>query len=105
MVDPNALMFRADRTTWNQEKKTIDGQAVKLVATQISRRSKRKRTVHVYHIQDTNIIIFNRGLTRNFFMKIAFRPQNMKNFFDTFVNPPQTAEELIWLKRYDYVLV
>ncbi len=105
MVDPNALMFRADRTTRNQEKKTIDGQAVKLVATQISRRSKRKRTVHIYHIQTTNIIVFNRSRNSVYFMKIAYRPQNMQNFYNVFVNPPQTAEELIWLDRYNYVLI
>lgn len=98
-------MFRADKGTRTVAIKKIDGLLVKHVATQESRRTKRKKTIYVYNIENTNIIVFNRGLTRNFFMKIAYRPQNMKNFFDTFVNPPQTEPEKDWLKRYDYVLV
>ena len=105
MVDPNALMFRADRETRHQEVKKIDGQIVKHVATQESRRTRRKRTVYVYNIEGTNIIVFNRGLHRNFFLKIAYRPQNMQNFFNTFVNPPLTDAEKDWLARYNYVLV
>ena len=105
MVNPNALMFRADKEARTQTVKRIDGLHVNHVATQESRRTKRKKTIYVYHIEGTNIIVFNRGLTRNFFMKIAFRPQNMKNFYNTFVNPPQTDAEKDWLKRYDYVLV
>ena len=105
MIDPNALMFRADIGTRNQSVKRIDGLLVKHVATQESRRTKRKKTIYVYNIESTNIIVFNRGLTRNFFMKIAYRPQNMQNFFNTFVNPPQTEPEKNWLTRYNYVLV
>lgn len=103
-VDPNALMFRADRNSRQQITKTIDGKIVKHVATQESRRTKRKRTVYVYNITGTNIIVFNRGLTRNFFLKIAYRPINMQNFFNTFVNPPLTNAEKDWLARYNYVL-
>lgn len=105
MIDPNALMFRADIGTRTLVVKRIDGLHVKHVATQESRRTKRKRTVYVYNIENTNIIVFNRGLTRNFFMKIAYRPINMQNFFNTFVNPPLTEPEKDWLKRYGYVLV
>ena len=105
MVNPNALMFRADKNTRDQAVKTIDGLHVKHVATQESRRTKRKKTIYVYNIESTNIIVFNRGLTRNFFLKIAYRPQNMQNFYNTFVNPPQTDAEKDWLARYSYVLI
>ena len=102
-LDPNQMMFRADRG--NRIVTTINGNAVRLVATQESRRTKRKRTVYVYHILGTNIIVFNRSRSGIYFLKIAIRPQNVKAFYDTFVNPPQTPEERIWLERYDYVLV
>ena len=105
MVDPNALMFRADKNTRRQTTKKIDGNVIKHVATQESRRTKRKKTISVYNIIGTNNIVFNRGLTRNFFMKIAYRPQNMQNFYNTFVNPPLTNAEKDWLARYNYVLV
>jgi len=105
MMNPNALMFRADKNTRTLAVKRIDGLLVKHVATQESRRTKRKKTVYVYNIESTNIIVFNRGLMRNFFMKISYRPINMQNFFNTFVNPPLTNAETDWLARYNYVLV
>lgn len=104
-VSPDQLSFLADRNTWRNEVKTINGKAVVLVATQKSRRSKRKRTVNVFHVVGTNLIIYNRSRHGIFFMRIAFRPQNMQQFFQTFVEPPLTAEEQTWLERYDYVLV
>ena len=104
-VSPNQLQFLADRTTWHSELKTISGKPVVLVATQKSRRTKAKRTVYVYHVVGTNLIIYNRSRHGVFFMRIAFRPENMQQFFQTFVEPPVTPEEQIWLERYDYVLV
>lgn len=104
-LDPNQMMFRADKSTDKFHQKTIDGKEVKLVAQQDSRHTKRKRTVNVYNIVGTDIIVFNRSRYGIYFMKIAIRPQNVKAFYDTFVNPPLTDAEKIWLKRYDYVLV
>lgn len=104
-IDPNALMFRADSSTRQGILKTIGGLIVRHIATQESRRTKKKKTIYVYNIADTNIIVFNRGLTKNFFMKIAYRPQNMQNFFNTFVNLPLTNAEKDWLARYNYVLI
>ena len=104
MVDPNKTFFLADRTTWRGAIKTIDGNSVIHVATQVSRRTRRKRTVHVYYIKGTNIVVYNRSRNGVYFMKMAIRPENVKAFYDTFVNPPQTPEERIWLERYDYVL-
>ena len=104
-LDPNQMMFIADRGSRNLQIKSIDGRTVKHVATQDSRRSRRKRTVYIYNIVGTNIIVFNRSRNGIYFMKIAIRPENVKAFYDTFVKPPQTAEEKVWLERYDYVLV
>jgi len=102
-LDPNQMMFKADRPYGDPA--TIGGMLVRHVATQQSRRTRRKRTVYVYNIVGTNIIIFNRSRNGIYFMKMAVRPQNVKAFYDTFVNPPQTPQEKIWLERYDYVLV
>lgn len=104
-VDPSKLQFLADRDTWHKELKTINGKSVVLVATQKSRRSKAKRTINVFHVVGTNLIIYNRSRHGIFFMRIAFRPENMQQFFQTFVEPPLTAEEQTWLERYDYELV
>ena len=100
-LDPNQMMFKADKGPG----KFISGNAVKHVATQLSRRTRRKRTVYIYNIVGTEIIVFNRSLNGIYFMKIAVRPQNVKAFYDTFVKPPNTDAEKVWLERYDYVLV
>ena len=104
-IDPDTTWFRADRKTWKSEHKTISDSPVRLVAIQKSRRGKRKRTVYVYHIVGTKEIVYNRSRHGVFFMSIAVRPQNKKNFFDVFVEPPLTEKQKDWLDRYDYVLV
>lgn len=104
-IDPSKLQFLADRNTWRSKTKTIQGNTVRLVAIQKSRRFRKKRTIYVYHIVGTTEIIYNRSRHGVYFMSIAFRPQNKKNFFDVFVNPPLTKKEIEWLDRYDYVLV
>jgi len=104
-IDPKKMSFLADRETHHSQHKTILGNVVRLVAIQKSRRHKRKRTVYVYHIVGTTEIIYNRSRYGIFFMSIAIRPQNKKNFFDVFVEPPLTEKEKQWLERYDYVLV
>jgi len=104
-IDPKKMMFIADRATRKHPHKTILGNAVRLVAIQKSRRFKKKRTVYVYHIVGTTEIIYNRSRHGIFFMSLAVRPQNKRNFFDVFVEPPLTEKEEKWLERYDYVLV
>lgn len=104
-IAPRKLQFLADRDTWSYETKTIDGAAVQLVAIQDSRRSKKKRTIYVYHIAGTNVIIYNRSRHGVYFMRIAYRPENVKQFFQIFVEEPLTEAEKKWLERNDYALV
>ncbi len=104
-VAPRKLQFLADRNTWHKQFKTIDGKAVALVAIQDSRRSKKKRTIYVYHIAGTNVIIYNRSRHGVYFMRIAYRPENVKQFFQIFVEEPLTEAEKQWLERNDYALV
>lgn len=104
-MDPNAMMFRADKESWNKITQTIDGKEVVLVATRIPRNPRKYRTVYIYNISGTNIIIFNRGRSKVMYMKIAIRPQNMQRFFEIFVQKPLTEKEQEWLARYDYELV
>lgn len=103
--DPNSMMFRADTETRLKLVKTIEARAVIHVATQESTRSKRKRTVYVYRIEGTQIIVFNRSRAGTRFMKIAIRPQNMKKFYEIFAEEPLTVKEQQWLERYNYRLV
>jgi len=99
------MFFRADRDTWGHDEKTIAGNVLKLVAIQKSRRSRKKRTVYIYHIANTNIIVYNRSRHGVFFMRMAMRPANIARYFDVFVRPPLTLAEKQWLKSYDYALV
>ena len=105
ILDPNSMMFLADRETRNQKQKTINGIRVIHVASQPSRRTRRKKkTIHVYHLEGTNIVVFNQRENGIFFMKIAIRPENVRRFYDTFVKPPVTDPEQVWLDRYGYIL-
>ncbi len=100
-VDPNQMFFRADSRS---EPKTINGNEVVLVATQPSRRRKRKgRTNYIYHIKATNVIVYNRSHDGILFMRMAIRPQNVSRYYDVFVRPPLTDKEKVWLERYDYI--
>ena len=103
-LNPNKMMFRADIETRHSPIKKIQGKEVVHVATQVSRRTKKKRTVYVYNIEGTNIIVYNRSLNATRFMKIAIRPQNVQRFYETFVKEPLTPKEKQWLDLYGYVL-
>ncbi len=104
-LDASKMFFRADAGTEKLIVPRIDGREVRLVATQESTRTKKKRTVYVYSIEGTQLIVFNRSRNGKLFMKIAIRPQNVKRFYDTFVKPPLTEPEKVWLERYNYSLV
>jgi len=103
-IKPESTYFLADRDSWNNEVKTISGNSVLHVAIQQSRRSKKKRTIHVYYIIGTNIVIYNRSRDGVYFMRIAIRPENVRQFYDVFVREPVTPQEKEWLERYDYVI-
>ena len=99
------MMFVADRASQKDDIKKIEGKNVILVATRIPRNSKKYKTVYIYHIEGTELIVFNRSRDGICFMKIAVKAANMKRFYETFVKPPITDAEKQWLELYDYRLV
>lgn len=105
ILNAGSMMFRADKETRLKKTKTIEARAVIHVATQESTRSKKKRTVYVYKIEGTKIIVFNRSRDGTRFMKIAIRPQNMQKFYEIFAESPLTTKEQKWLDNYGYKLV
>lgn len=105
MINASKMMFRADRNTDNSVIRTIGGKRVILVAVQQSRRTKKKRTNWIYHIEGTNIIVFNRSREGIYFMRMALRTANINRYYNVFVNHPLTENEMVWLQRYDYVLI
>lgn len=105
-VNPDKLMFIADRETWNTVPKTINGNTVKLIAIQPSPRTiRKKKNIYVYHIAGTNLIVYNQTKNGVYFMRMAIRPQNVSNYYDVFMRPPLTQKEKEWLERYGYQLV
>jgi len=105
-LDPNKMMFKADKHTTHSKQKTVNGMQVQHIAEQPSRRTRRKKkTIHVFNIEGTDLVIFNQSRDGVYFMKIAIRPENVKRFYETFVKPPVTPPEKIWLDRYGYELV
>ena len=101
-IDPHKTFFRSDSRSGPI---TINGKEVVLMATQPSRRRKRKgRTNYIYNIVTTNVMVYNRSSEGRMFMKMALRPQNISRYYDVFVRPPLTEQEKVWLERYDYIL-
>lgn len=102
-IPANKTFFRSDSRSGSI---TINGNEVVLMATQPSRRTKRRgRTNYIYNIVTTNVVVYNRSSGGRFFMRMAIRPQNISRYFDVFVRPPVTEQEQEWLARYDYILV
>ena len=105
-MDPRSMQFIADRNTWSQPIKTINGSQVILVAKQPSRRTQRKKkTIWVFWIKGTQNIIYNQSRDGVFFMKMARNPADMKKFFEVFVQPPITEPEQQWLDLNGYELI
>lgn len=101
-IDPNKTFFRSDS---RRGPITINGKEVVLIATQPSRRTRRKgRTNYIYNIVTTNVMVYNRSSEGRMFMRMALRPQNISRYYDVFVRPPLTKQEKVWLERYDYIL-
>ncbi len=101
-IDPNKTFFRSDSRSGPI---TINGKEVVRMATQPSRRTRRKgRTNYIYNIVTTNVMVYNRSRGGRFFMRMALRPQNISRYYDVFVRPPLTEQEKVWLERYDYIL-
>lgn len=95
----------ADKHTWHENYKRVDGDIMELVAVQKSRRTSRKgRTKYIFHRAGSQNIYYSRSRHGIYFMPIAYRPQNMTRYFDVFVRPPVTPKEKEWLELYDYEL-
>ena len=104
-IDPRCMQFIADRSTWKEPIKKIKGKRLILVATRTPRNPRKYRTVNIFNIEGTGLIVFNRSRNGVFFMKIAVKNANMQRFYSTFVVPPTTKEEKQWLDLNDYKLV
>lgn len=104
-IDPNKMQFIADRSSWKNDIKTVQGNRLLLVATRTPRNPRKYKTVYIYHIENTRTIVFNRSRNGVFFMVIAVKPGNMKRFYETFVMPPITEAEKKFLELYDYQLI
>ena len=105
ILDPQKMMFMADRDTWNKAPKTINGRKVKLVATRVPRNPLKYRKVYVYLIEGTTTIVFNRSGQGVYFMKMGMTAQQIRRYYNIFANPPITKEEREWLDRNDYTLL
>lgn len=106
VMDSRSLAYFADTNSWSQDIKTIKGNQVILVAKQPSRRTQRKKkTVWVYWIKNTQEIIYNQSRNGICFMKMAADKTIMKLFFETFVQPPITPQEKSWLDLNGYEIL
>ena len=98
---------RADpQTNKNTKNHTINGQPIRLVAIQDSRRTYRKgRVKYVYQMGDGNLMYWNRSRNGVMFFPMARLTTNMQRYYEIFVGGALTDKEAAWLERNDYVLV
>jgi len=88
------------------EYKVVDGKIMYPVAIQSSLRTRRKkRDIHLYHLRGTRDVYYNHSRDYTVFFRIAMFRSNMERYYQTFVQPPVTHEEQLWLDRYGYMLL
>ena len=96
----------ADRSTWNNNTKTVGGNNMILIATQKSRRTLRKgKTKYIYLRQGSGKIYYNQSKGGVYYSPIAVNAIDMKKYLDVFINPPLTTPEKEWLNLNDYEMV
>ena len=82
---------------------TVDGHRMVIVGQQAKGRKGRFR--HVYNMEGTSLIYYNRSRNGILFYPMARTVTNMNRYFDVFVKPPLTDKEKAWLKRNGYTLL
>lgn len=104
-MNPAMLQVMADRKSWKEEVKTVNGRPMILVATQVPRPSRPDVKRYVYRMGGTREIFFNRGRSKIMFMRIAVRRRDMERYYTTFVEPPVTTVEQNWLDLYRFTVI
>lgn len=103
--NPAMMQVMADRSSWRDAIKTVNGRPMILVATQIPRESRPDVKAYIYRLEGTREIYINRSREEFLFMRIALKRRNMERYYTTFVEPPLTEPEREWLKLYRYTLI
>ena len=82
---------------------TVDGHRMVVVGQQVKSRKGRFR--HVYHMEGSGLVYWNRSRNGIIFYPMARTAENMVRYYDVFVKPPLTEKEKAWLKRNKYTLL
>lgn len=97
----------ADKDTWKNKKKTIgNGDKLRLVAIQESRRTiRKKKTQYIYARENSKEIYYNNSQSNIVFVPIARTIPDMEKFYSLFTNVKKTAEQKAYLERNGYQLL
>lgn len=94
----------ADRNTFAEIIKKIDGKEMILVATKTSRRTARKgKTQYIYSMNGTKGIFYNESKDGVVFVPMARRDSNMKKHFDLYCVEPLSTAENQYLKLHPHI--
>ena len=94
----------ADRQTFASPIKTINGNAMILVAIKTSRRTLRKgKTQYIYSMENTKGIYYNESKNSVLFVPLARREQNMRKHYDLYCVDPLSRAELQYLKLHPHI--
>ena len=99
------MMFkRADRDSMSLPVKTVNGKYMVKIAEQRSPRLLRQSRVnHIYYLEGTQEIYYNRSRDGIIFIPMGFDSNQMKKYTDVFVTPPLTDKEKQWMATYSYI--
>lgn len=94
----------ADRQTFHSIVKTVDGNAMILVATKTSRRTLRKgKTQYLYLMNGTKAIYYNQSKDGVLFVPMARHESNMKKHYDLYCVDPLTEAEQKYLDLHPHI--
>lgn len=94
----------ADRDTFASNVKTVEGQAMILVATKTSRRTLRRgKTQYIYSMNNTGGIYYNESNNGVLFVPMARKEVNMRKHYDLYCVDPLTKAELEYLKLHPHI--
>ena len=93
----------ADRDSWGDDIRRVRDREMKLIAIQLSPRTKRKgKTTYVYLLQGSRKIYYNQSARGIAYQTKGHTPAQQALYYDVFVRPPLTPAEKVWLQRNRY---
>lgn len=99
----------ADRQTRNEQVKTVDGEPMIHIATQVPKRQRHrgrgKRTWYIFWHRHSRKVYRASQRDSWVYLQMGHDDEDARRYYATFVEAPLTRPELDWLHRNNYNLI